>query len=234
MIKAVVFDLDNTLVDFMAMKGQAIEAAIRAMQDAGLKLPEEEIKARINEIYKQKGIEFQSVFDELLYNEFSKIDYKILSSGVIAYRRAREAALVPYPHVYLTLMELTKMQMKLGVVSDAPAKEAWLRLTYLNFHHMFDAVVTFDESRERKPAPGPFRKVLDKLGVKANDALMIGDWAERDVVGAKQVGMKTVFARYGDTFGTVNANADYDISDIVELVSIVRKENNDKIRNSIS
>lgn len=124
MIKAVVFDLDNTLVDFMAMKGQAIEAAIRAMQDAGLKLPSEEIRSRINEIYKQKGIEFQSVFDELLYNEFSKIDYKILSSGVIAYRRAREAALVPYPHVYLTLMELTKMQMKLGVVSDAPAKEA--------------------------------------------------------------------------------------------------------------
>ncbi len=226
MIRAVVFDLDNTLVDFMAMKGQAVEAAIRAMQDAGLKLPSEEIKARINEIYKQKGIEFQSVFDELLYNEFSKIDYKILSSGVIAYRRAREAALVPYPHVYLTLMELMKMQMKLGVVSDAPAKEAWLRLTYLNFHHMFDAVVTFDDTGERKPAPGPFRKVLDKLGVKAGEALMIGDWAERDVVGAKQVGMKTVFARYGDTFGTINANADYDISDIVELVSIVRKENN--------
>lgn len=225
MIKAVVFDLDNTLVDFMAMKGQAVEAAIRAMQDAGLKLPAEEIKARINEIYKQKGIEFQSVFDELLYNEFSKIDYKILSSGVIAYRRAREAALVPYPHVYLTLMELMKMQLKLGVVSDAPAKEAWLRLTYLNFHHMFDAVVTFDDTGERKPAPGPFKKVLEKLGVKPGESLMIGDWAERDVVGAKQVGMKTVFARYGDTFGTVNANADYDINDIGELVSIVRKEN---------
>jgi putative hydrolase of the HAD superfamily len=122
-------------------------------------------------------------------------------------------------------MELMKMQMKLGVVSDAPAKEAWLRLTYLNFHHMFDAVVTFDDTGERKPAPGPFKKVLNKLGVKASEALMIGDWAERDVVGAKQVGMKTVFARYGDTFGTVNANADYDISDIVELLSIVRKEN---------
>ncbi|MEX1138000.1 MAG: TIGR02253 family HAD-type hydrolase [Bacteroidota bacterium] len=228
MIKAVVFDLDNTLVDFMAMKGQAIDAAIRAMQDAGLKLPSEEIKSRINEIYKQKGIEFQSVFDELLYNEFSKIDYKILSSGVIAYRRAREAALVPYPHVYLTLMELMKMQMKLGVVSDAPAKEAWLRLTYLNFHHIFDAVVTFDDSGERKPAPGPFRKVLDKLGVKANEALMIGDWAERDVVGAKQVGMKTVFAKYGDTFGTVHSHADYDVTDIAELIEIVKEENDAK------
>jgi len=206
-IKAVVFDLDNTLVDFMAMKRLAIDAAIAAMQDAGLSLPTGEIRIRIDEIYKQKGIEFQNVFDQLLYDEFSKIDFKILSSGVIAYRRAREAALVPYPHVYMTLMELMKMQIRLGVVSDAPAKEAWLRLSYLNFHHMFDAVVTFDDTGERKPAPGPFEKVLEKLGVNADAALMVGDWAERDVVGAKQVGMKTVFARYGDTFGTVHSHA---------------------------
>jgi len=224
-IKAVVFDLDNTLVDFMAMKRLAIDAAIAAMQDAGLSLPTGEIRIRIDEIYKQKGIEFQNVFDQLLYDEFSKIDFKILSSGVIAYRRAREAALVPYPHVYMTLMELMKMQIRLGVVSDAPAKEAWLRLSYLNFHHMFDAVVTFDDTGERKPAPGPFEKVLEKLGVNADAALMVGDWAERDVVGAKQVGMKTVFARYGDTFGTVHSHADYDVTDIAELVAIVRKEN---------
>jgi HAD superfamily hydrolase (TIGR02253 family) len=225
MIRAVVFDLDNTLVDFMGMKRQAIDAAIRAMQDAGLKLPAEKIRARIDEIYKLKGIEFQNVFDQLLYDEFSKIDYKILSSGIIAYRRAREAALVPYPHVYMTLMELMKMQLRLGVVSDAPVKEAWLRLSYLNFHHIFDAVVTFDDTGERKPAPGPFRKVLEKLGVRPVEALMIGDWAERDVVGAMQVGMKTVFARYGDTFGTVHSNADYDINDISELINIVRREN---------
>lgn len=225
MIKAVIFDLDNTLVDFMAMKKQAVEAAIAAMRDAGLQLPTDEIRARIDEIYKLKGMEFQNVFDQLLYDEFSKIDYKILSSGIIAYRRAREASLVPYPHVYMTLMELTKMQLKLGVVSDAPAREAWLRLCYLNFHHIFDAVVTFEDTGERKPSPEPFRKILQKLGVKAEKSLMIGDWAERDVVGAKQVGMKTVFARYGDTFGTVHSHADYDIADIAELIPILNKEN---------
>ena len=51
MIKAVVFDLDNTLVDFMAMKHQAIDAAIHAMRDAGLRLPAEEIRKRIDAIY---------------------------------------------------------------------------------------------------------------------------------------------------------------------------------------
>jgi putative hydrolase of the HAD superfamily len=224
-IKAVVFDLDNTLVDFMQMKRQAIDAAIHAMRDAGLKLPVDEIRKRIDAIYEVRGIEFQSVFDELLYNEFSKIDYKILSAGVIAYRRAREAALVPYQHVYMTLMELMKMHMKLGVVSDAPAKEAWLRLTYLNFHHIFDVVVTFDDTQERKPSPAPFRKILELLKVEPRESLMVGDWAERDVVGAAQVGMKTVFARYGDTFGTQNSNADYDIDDVAQLIDIVRREN---------
>lgn len=225
MIKAVVFDLDNTLVDFMAMKSQAVNAAILAMRDAGFQLNEGEIRLRIDAIYKEKGIEFQLVFDELLYQEFSKIDYKILSAGVIAYRRAREAALVTYPHVTMTLIELMKMRLKLGIVSDAPTKEAWLRLTYLNLHHIFDAVVTFDDTGERKPNPGPFRKVLDRLGVQPEESLMVGDWAERDVVGAKQVGMKTVFARYGNTFGTQVSHADYDIDDITEVVGIIRKEN---------
>ncbi|HOV98723.1 MAG: HAD-IA family hydrolase [Bacteroidetes bacterium] len=225
MITAVIFDLDNTLVDFMQMKRQAIDAAIHAMRDAGLNLPAEEIRKRIDDIYQERGIEFQNVFDELLYREFSKIDYKILSAGVIAYRRAREAALMPYPHVTMTLIELTKMHIKLGVVSDAPAKEAWLRLCYLNFHHLFDAVVTFDDTGKRKPDPEPFKKILQMLDVKPREAVMIGDWEERDVVGAAQVGMKTVFARYGNTFGTLISNADYDIDDIAQLIDIVQKEN---------
>lgn len=225
MIKAVVFDLDNTLVDFMQMKRQAIDAAIHAMRDAGFNLSAEEIRKRIDAIYQERGIEFQNVFDELLYREFSKIDYKILSAGVIAYRRAREAALVPYPHVTMTLIELSKMHLKLGVVSDAPAREAWLRLCYLNFHHIFDAVITYDDTGKRKPEPEPFIRILSLLNVQPEESIMVGDWEERDVVGAKQVGMKTIFARYGNTFGTQVSNADYDIDDISQVIDIVRNEN---------
>lgn len=54
---------------------------------------------------------------------------------------------------------------------------------------------------------------------------MVGDWAERDVVGAKSVGMKTVFAKYGDTFNTIHHGADYEIDDISELIDIIKSEN---------
>jgi len=225
MIKAIIFDLDNTLVDFMAMKKQAVEAAINSMIDAGLSLSPDEIRTRIDAIYKERGIEFQSVFDELLYDVFQKVDYKILTAGIIAYRRAREAALVPYPHVYITLMELIKLGIKLAVVSDAPAREAWLRLCYLNFHHIFDFVITFDDTGERKPHEAPFRRALDLLKVQPDEALMVGDWPERDVVGASKVGMKTIFARYGDTFGTNDSNATFEIDDAFQIVEIVKKQN---------
>ena len=225
MIRAVIFDLDNTLVDFMAMKRKAIDAAVNAMIDAGLNLPPDETRARIELIYQEKGIEFQNVFDQLLYDVFHKVNFKILSAGIIAYRRAREAALVPYPHVYLTLTSLLKSGILLGVVTDAPAREAWLRLCYLNFHHIFHSVVTFDDTGIRKPQPEPFKKALEMLDVDPGEALMVGDWAERDMIGAANIGMKTVFARYGDTFGTIETHADYEIKDVKELLPIIETEN---------
>ena len=67
--------------------------------------------------------------------------------------------------------------------------------------------------------------MLKRLEVKPEEALMVGDWAERDIVGAKNVGMKTAFAKYGDTFNTEEHNADYELNDISELIDIIISEN---------
>ena len=232
MIRAIVFDLDNTLTDFMKMKADAINAAIDGMIDAGLNLPREAVRAKIDAIYQEQGLEYQRVFDQLLESELGRIDPRILASGIVAYRRARESALVLYPHVQMTMLELAKRGIRLGVVSDAPQAQVWLRLCSLALQHVFDAVVTFDDTRERKPSPAPFREVLRRLGVEAPEALMVGDWAERDVVGAKGLGMTTVFARYGDTFGTKESGADFDIDDVFELVAIVDRLNAGALRPS--
>ena len=68
---------------------------------------------------------------------------------------------------------------------------------------------------------------LDVLNVEPEEALMIGDWPERDVVGAKQIGMKTIFARYRDTFGTIDSGDDWDENDIYEVVGIIKELNDD-------
>ncbi|HLT23605.1 MAG TPA: HAD family hydrolase, partial [Ignavibacteria bacterium] len=132
MIKAVLFDLDNTLVDFMLLKNNAVEAAIHAMVDAGLDMEYDDARKKINEIYDREGMEYQQVFDKFLEDYYGKVDHRIMSAGIVSYRKAREAALKPYPRVFPTLIELIKKGIKLAVVTDAPAKEAWLRLSYLN------------------------------------------------------------------------------------------------------
>lgn len=224
MVKAVVFDLDNTLVDFMAMKRQAVDAAITAMIDAGMTMDFSDVKGHIDRIYGEHGIEYQMVFDQLLRDTIGRVDYKMLSAGIVAYRRAREAALKPYPHVSATLMELVKRGVRLGILSDAPTREAWLRLCFINFHHFFDAVVTFDDTGVRKPDEKPFRLILERLGTEPSEAIMVGDWAERDMVGATAVGMRTAFAQYGDSFGNQTVTSDYVLTDIKELLAIVDNE----------
>ena len=100
-----------------------------------------------------------------------------------------------------------------------------MRICSVNLHHIFDAVVTFDDTGKLKPSREPFEHVLKLLNVSADESLMVGDWPERDVIGAKQIGMKTAFARYGDAFGKKESGADYDLNDISELVSIIKKVN---------
>ena len=226
MIRAIIFDLDNTLLDFVKMKQFAVKASIRALNEAGLNVDEESGYKDVMELYMTTGWENQLVFDDYLKQTTGEVSNKILAAGVVAYRRAREATLLVYPNVNKTLIELLKAQIRLAVVSDAPSREAWMRLYYLNLHHVFDPVLTFDDTGARKPSPKPFKLALDRMNVGPDEALMIGDWPDRDVVGAKQIGMKTIFARYGDTFGTNDSGADWDVNDIYEVVGIIKELNN--------
>ena len=225
MIQAVIFDLDNTLLDFMNMKIKSVESAVHGMIEAGLQMEKDLAKNTIFKIYEEKGWEYQEVFDDFIQKELGKIDYKILASGIVAYRKAREASLILYPNVNSTLITLSKWGLKLGVVSDAPSREAWMRICSVNLHHIFDAIVTFHDTGMHKPSPEPFEKISSLLKVPPENSLMVGDWPERDVIGAKKLGMKTVFAKYGDVFGTKNSGADYDVMDVKEILSIISKEN---------
>ena len=221
MIRAVIFDLDNTLTDFMRMKDVSVDSAIESMIDAGLEMSADDAKRRLFEIYGREGIEDQRVFDKFLIEQFGEIDPMIHTAAIRGYRRGREYTLVLYPHVRRTLLAVAKRGLKLAVISDAPRYQAWSRLCYLQLQHYFDHVITFDDTQVRKPDPAPFMKALELLAMNPDEVIMVGDWPERDMEGAKGVGIKTVYARYGDTSGASSSGADYEIDSIAELVPII-------------
>ncbi|MEZ4386669.1 MAG: HAD-IA family hydrolase [Candidatus Krumholzibacteriia bacterium] len=232
-IKAVVFDLDNTLTDFMRAKDEAIQAAIGAMIDCGLALDQATAHRRIYAIYQDEGIEYQRVFDRFLQQEHGRVDWRMLAAAVVAYRHARDGSLVLYPHAKRVLNQLLRDGYGLAVVSDAPRFEAWLRLCQLGLQHHFDHVVTYEDTGVRKPDPLPFRMALDELGVRPQEAVMIGDWPSRDVTGAGDLGIHTVWARYGDVSPPYKdpaavaaeiphaAAADFVVDDLAQLLDVL-------------
>jgi putative hydrolase of the HAD superfamily len=207
------------------MKRAAVDSAVDYMIDAGLKAKKQEMVDKIFNIYWQEGIEDQNIFDKVLFKEFGEVDYKILAAGIIGYRKAKEANMMLYPHTMLTLSELLKMGIRLGIVSDAPRLPVWLRIVSLGLHHYFEKIVTFDDTNERKPSPKPFLKMIDLMRMEPGKMIMVGDWAERDIVGAKNIGMITAWAKYGNQFDTKSSGADWELDDIYDLISVIKRIN---------
>jgi len=233
MIDAVLIDIDNTIIDFVTTKRNAIKRAIKEMQLRGLKISKEEAEKKIMEVYSESrhGMEDKKVFQKFLkklgYVEKNQEYFRILYSGVNGYRQERSKGWIVYEGVYETLKNIKESGLKLGVVTDALNEKAYLRLTNTQLDFYFDVIVTRSISKEYKPSGRPFLIALNKLKVKPQNAIFVGDNPKRDIAGAKAVGLITVYASYGTTdkgtilFNHENIKADHVINDIRELSDIL-------------
>jgi len=197
MIKAILFDLDNTLIDLRKLKQMAIEASVAAMIGAGLKVKRDKVMKVIDNIYRDKGVEYQKVFDDTLKKLIGKVDYKILAAGISAYRKIKSAHLDPYPEVLPTLIKLIQKGYKLGIISDAPKIQIWTRLCDAKLQHFFDVVISAEDT-QKKPSKLPFKLALKTLKLNPSEVLMVGDSLEKDIIGAKKLGIKAALAKYGE------------------------------------
>ncbi len=82
---------------------------------------------------------------------------------------------------------------RIGIVSNNELAEQEEKIRFLGIGACVDVLVVSAELGIAKPDPRIFRAALDRAGVGADDAVMIGDSWENDVVGARGVGMRTVW-----------------------------------------
>jgi putative hydrolase of the HAD superfamily len=226
-ISAALFDIDNTLIDFVKMKKYSCKDAVAAMVAAGLPASRKKTMRVLDELYKKYGIEYQKIFQPLVKKITGRVDWKIIASGIVAYRKAKASLLQPYPKTVPTLIRLREKGYKLGIVTDAPSMQAWTRLVESGLADFFDVVVTKDDVQGKtKPHPRPFEAALKNLCMRPDEVLFVGDNINRDVLGAKKAGMVAVLAKYGEwEKARTGIKADFEIRNISEVIKIIEKLN---------
>ena len=216
-ITAVIFDMDNTLFDFVEAKLIACAAVINY-----LKVPVEPVVLLKYFLRPAHGFESHENIRDFLHdnNRYSEIAF---TRCCAIYDEEKVGAITPYPHVAETLVALRDRGLKLGVVTDAHNGNALKRLKKTGLEEYFDAVVTMDMSGKAKPSPEPFLLGMKMLGVTASETMLVGDSIRRDIVPAKALGMLAVHAVYGDRnfHEGERDGADFVIRGIQEVIEVV-------------
>ncbi|HUC61646.1 MAG TPA: phosphoglycolate phosphatase [Alphaproteobacteria bacterium] len=190
--RALVFDLDGTLVDSAPDIRTALNrtlaesdlkpvslASVRAMIGDGA----ETLVARG---YRAHGVSLEGKALAKRYARF------------IDFYQGRGAAMLtrPYPGVVATLERLARAGFRLGLCTNKPAIATEAVLAHLGLAHFFAATLSSDEVASHKPDPAHLRAVLAALGVGPREAAMVGD-NRHDVDMAHGAGVVAIAVAYG-------------------------------------
>ncbi|MEM4137091.1 MAG: HAD family hydrolase [Candidatus Anstonellaceae archaeon] len=228
MISAVIFDLDNTLINFWEFKQKAVLAAAKVIYETKLLDKNlEEIYDGIFNIYYSKGADYQyAIRDYLQIFQLSKKEHDdLLQRAVFAYKNTKENILKPYEGIIEMLDELKKSNLKLAILTDATYSQAINRIEKCNLSKYFDVICTFEHSKTYKPSKASFVKVLEELREEPKNVAMVGDNPSRDIKGAKEIGLTTFLAKWGFCYGDDGTKADFILERPADLIKILREIN---------
>ncbi len=183
-----IFDFDGTLMDTSAVILSTIKATIKE-----LGLPErtdEECRAIIGIRTDEAG---KHLYPELnISNE--KFAKAFRSNYELLKKDAKEKT---FPGVLETLDTLVKTGHGIAIVSSRRLASLYDYLDGLGIKNRFSMIIGADSVTKGKPDPEPVLAILDTLGWKADDTLVVGD-ADVDIMMGNAAGCKTCAVTYGN------------------------------------
>jgi HAD superfamily hydrolase (TIGR01662 family) len=215
-IKAVLFDMDNTLMDFVyAQVGACRAVAARLGRGNGLDLLDLFIRSR-------GEYESYSVIADYMAG-LGIFDFDLYFECCEVYDSTKLDLIRPYDGVEPMLMSLREMGVKIALVTNARRANAAIRMERTRLRQYFDVVVTADDTERVKPDPRHLEVALSLLGVGPEEALFVGDSIQRDIKAAKCMGMKAAYAHYGDCnfFESRDESPDYLLCKPMDLITVL-------------
>lgn len=208
-IKHIFFDLDHTLWDFETNSNKTFEYIFKKNNI------EIEIEAFVA-IYKPINHKYWKLFredkvtkEDLRYGRlkeaFNELEFKtndnlihILSEEYITY-------LADYNTLFegaLDVLSYLKDKYKMHIITNGFEEVQHRKLKNSKLLPFFDQIITSEKVGVKKPNPKIFQYALKASQAKSNESFMIGDNFEADILGAKNVGMHTIFCEFNDEIAT--------------------------------
>lgn len=217
-IKAVLFDLDDTLYDESSYVDQAFEnTAAYLAGRLGMPGRKEEFHRRMLELVKQDGR--GRIFDRLC--EEAGVAYPV--GELVEVYRSTEPVLKLYPDAERLLEALEEKGIRTGLVTDGCGRVQHAKISALGLDRRLDSVVVTDDFGLKKPMSEVYEKCLQALGCIPGEAVYVGDNPRKDFYGARKLGIKTVRivrerGMYMEAVAEPDWEAEYRIRSLTELM----------------
>lgn len=214
-IRAVLFDLDGTLIDSIPDLAGAVNRLLAA--EGREALPADEVKVMVGD---GAGTLVTRAFNARGGMPGPEVGPYL--ARFLADYEPRAAELTrPWPGVEAALAALKAKGLKLAVCTNKPSGATAEVLDKLGLAPFFDVVVGGDDAPALKPDPLHVHACLERLGVSAAEAVLVGD-SINDVLAAKAAGVPTIVVSFGYCRGPVSdLGADMVIDHFDELAVAV-------------
>ncbi|MBE2223024.1 MAG: HAD family hydrolase [Anaerolineae bacterium] len=240
-VQAVVFDLDDTLLDWSRqtdwlsnISGSHIQNVYDYLAENGNSLPTNDVlfqnyqEAIIHSWREAKktwaGVNFESVL--MCAFETSGLDVSKIDMGAVllAYDWGTVPNVTLFDDTVPVLDSLRQQGYKIGLVTNS-MMPMWMRDIELREYGIldyFDARITSGDTGHMKPHPAIYERVLDLLEVEAETAVFVGDRPANDIAGANAVGLTSVWMNPPHlSYELGDVIPDYEITTLQELLPIL-------------
>ena len=224
MIKAVIFDLDGTLVPFTLDVKACRTKVIQYLTEQGfpfslfsMKETAFDMLVKVKKYMKTTGITKQK------FAEIKKVVHSIVECFELEAAHSTEM----FPGVPESLKTLKDMNLKIALCTISGEKAAKHIIDSFDLAAFFDAVITREDVPAVKPDPIHLEAVLAALKVGAQEAVLVGDSA-KDIICARHLKVLAVGVTTGISSmdALVSAGAHYIASSITELPCLIMQLNN--------
>ena len=223
MIKAVLFDLDGTLLDRDQSLQLFVNDQYERLNEFLSHIPKEKYVSRFIQLDQRGYVWKDKVYQQLIVEfNITSITWEALLQD---YLNEFKHHCVGFPHIHEMLEKLKNNGFALGMITNGYGQFQMDNIIALQIEKYFDVILVSEWEGIKKPDPQIFMNALQKLHVAPSESVFIGDHPENDVKAAQYVGMKGIWKKDAEWD---DVQADAVIDNYIELPLIIENLNHVK------